>query len=122
MSGSATVRLEEGEYALVVGQEGGRMSVRIEGAEVSEAGAEDLPVPAVLVAALAERLLQDPDFHDEMLDWYEEHVEDDDEDDDEEGGGEEGGDEGEEDPEEDEDEEEPGKATPEPGRNGGGTR
>ena len=85
MSGSATVRLEEGEYALVVGQDGGRMSVRIEGAEVSEAEATDLPVPAVLVAALAERLLRDPDFHDEMLEWYEEHVGDEDEDDSEEG-------------------------------------
>lgn len=71
---ATTIALEEGEYALVIGQDGTRMSVRIEGAEDVGDEAEDLPVPAVLVAALAERLLEDPEFHDEMLDWYEEHV------------------------------------------------
>ena len=77
---AATIALEEGEYALVIGQDGTRMSVRIEGAEDVGADMEDLPVPAVLVAALAERLLEDPEFHDEMLDWYEEHVNDSDDD------------------------------------------
>ncbi len=86
---ATTIALEEGEYALVIGQDGTRMSVRIEGAEDVGAETEDLPVPAVLVAALAERLLEDPEFHDEMLDWYEEHVNEDDDEEDE--GGEDGG-------------------------------
>ena len=35
-----------------------------------------MPVPAALVAALAECLLHDPEFHDEMLEWYEQHLDD----------------------------------------------
>ena len=73
-----TIKVEEGEYALVIGQDESRMSVRIEGAEVDGDETGDLPVPAVLVAALAERLLRDPEFHDEMLEWYEENALDED--------------------------------------------
>jgi hypothetical protein len=79
-----TIALDAGEYALVIGQDGERMSVRTEGPEppVDENG--ELPVPAALVVALAERLLSDPDFHDEMLEWLEAHA--DDETDEDEGG------------------------------------
>ncbi len=73
MAATTKVELEEGEYALVIGQDGNRMSVRIEGSHIEEEG--DLPVPVVLVMALAQRLLNDPDFHDEMLEWYEDHDE-----------------------------------------------
>jgi len=78
MAETTKVELEPGEYALVVGQDDSRMSVRIEGANLEEE--DDMPVPVVLVMALAQRLLKDPDFHDEMLEWYEDHDDDDDED------------------------------------------
>ncbi len=74
---ATTIALEEGEYALIIGQDTERMSVRTEGAELLGDGAAELPIPASLVAALAERLLHDPEFHDAMLAWYEEHLEDD---------------------------------------------
>ena len=74
MAKATTVALEEGEYALVVGQDGERMSVRTEGAELEGDSAMDLPIPAALVAALAERLLHDPEFHDEILEWFAEHL------------------------------------------------
>jgi hypothetical protein len=75
---ATTIALEEGEYALIIGQDAERMSVRTEGAELIGDGAAELPIPAALVAALAERLLHDPEFHDEVLAWYEEHLEDED--------------------------------------------
>ncbi len=71
---ATTIALEEEEYALILGQDAERMSVRTEGAELLGDGDAELPVPAALVAALAERLLHDPEFHDEMLEWYEEHL------------------------------------------------
>jgi hypothetical protein len=71
-----TIALEEGEYALVIGQEGERMSVRTEGAELLGDEAGELPIPAALVAALAARLLHDPEFQDEVLEWFEQHLED----------------------------------------------
>ena len=76
-----TITLAEGEYALVVGQEGERMSVRTEGAALPDDEDQDLPIPAAIVAALAERLVHDPDFHDEVLEWIEEHLDDDEDDD-----------------------------------------
>ena len=75
---ASTITLLHGEYALVVGQDGSRMSVRVEGEHLDDE--DGLPVSVVLVTALARRLLEDPDFHDEMLEWYEEHDEEDDED------------------------------------------
>jgi len=66
--------LEQGEFALVIGQQGEHMSVRIASATQIPDDAPELPVPALLVAALARRLLEDPDFHDDMLDWYDAHA------------------------------------------------
>jgi hypothetical protein len=37
---------------------------------------EDITDAAEIVVALATRLLNDPEFHDEVLDWYHEHGED----------------------------------------------
>lgn len=71
-----TIVLEEGEYALIIGQDGSHMSVRTEGADLAGNGAAELPVPAALVAALAERLLTDPEFHDDVLEWFEAHLDD----------------------------------------------
>jgi hypothetical protein len=52
------------------------MSVRTEGAELLGDETTELPTPAALVAALAERLLRDSGFHDEVLAWFAAHLED----------------------------------------------
>lgn len=73
---ATTIALEEGEYALIIGQDAERMSVRTDGAELLGDEAEELPIPAALVAALADRLLHDPEFHDKVLEWHDEHLDD----------------------------------------------
>ncbi len=73
-----TIALEEGEYALIIGQDGDRMSVRTEGAALPDDDDAELPVPAALAAALAARLVNDPDFHDDVLEWVGEHLSDED--------------------------------------------
>ena len=70
-----SIELDKTEFALIVGEEDGEMSVRVVGgAELSD-DAEELPAPAEIVLALAMRLLRDPEFHDEVIDWYYEHQE-----------------------------------------------
>ena len=83
---SVTVDLDASEVALIVGEDDeGSMSVRIAaGSEVPE-DAGELPAAPEIVLALATRLLKDPEFHDEVLDWYYNNL-DEDEDDEEEGG------------------------------------
>jgi hypothetical protein len=67
------VDLEKSEVALIIGEEEGSMSVRVvAGSEVPE-DATEMPAAPEIVLALATRLLKDPDFHDEVLDWYYEH-------------------------------------------------
>jgi hypothetical protein len=79
-SDDVSVDLDKTEVALIIGEEDGAMSVRVQaGAEVPE-GAPELPAAQEIVLALAMRLLKDPDFHDEVLDWYYDHLDDDDED------------------------------------------
>lgn len=74
-----SLNLDTTEVALIVGEEDGKLSVRIAvGRELAE-GEEDIPEPHEIIAALATRLLKDPDFHEEMLDWYYEQAEDEDE-------------------------------------------
>ncbi len=71
-----SVELEANEFALIVGEEDGEMSVRVVGgAEISD-DAPEMPAPAEIILALAMRLLRDPEFHDEVLDWYYEHQDD----------------------------------------------
>jgi hypothetical protein len=71
--------------ALIVGEDGGSMSVRVVAASDVSTDATELAAAPEIVLALAMRLLKDPDFHDEVLDWYYEHRdEEDDEEDDEE--------------------------------------
>ena len=81
---TVSVDLDPSEVALIIGedQESG-MSVRVvAGSEVPN-GTTELPAAPEIVLALAMRLLKDPDFHDDVLDWYYEHQdEDDDEDED----------------------------------------
>ncbi len=62
--------LEPQEVALVVGEEGGEMTIRVQAGSGVPEEAEDLPAAAELVLALAMRLLKDPEFHDEVVDWY----------------------------------------------------
>jgi hypothetical protein len=77
-----TVDLDKTEVALIIGEEDGAMSVRVQaGAEVPE-GAPELPAAQEIVLALAMRLLKDPDFHDEVLDWYYDHLDEDDDEED----------------------------------------
>ena len=65
--------LESNEIALILGEEDGSMTVRVvAGADLSD-DAEEIPAAHELVLALAMRLLRDPAFHDEMLDWYDAH-------------------------------------------------
>ena len=78
---TVTVELDASEVALVIGEEDGAMSVRVvAGSEVPDCAAE-LPAAPEIVLALAMRLLKDPDFHDDVLDWYYEHQDEDDEED-----------------------------------------
>lgn len=80
---TVTVELDMTEVALVIGEEDGAMSVRVvAGSDVPD-GASELPAAPEIVLALAMRLLKDPDFHDDVLDWYYEHQDEDDEEEDE---------------------------------------
>lgn len=80
-----TIDLDPTEVALVIGEEDGSMSVRVvTGSDVPPDAAE-MPAAPEIVLALAMRLLKDPDFHDDVLDWYYEHQDDEDEDEEEEG-------------------------------------
>ncbi len=76
---STIVDLEKNEVALIIGEEEGSMSVRVVAATEVAEGATDIPAPQEITLALAMRLLKDPDFHDEVLDWYYEHQDDADE-------------------------------------------
>ena len=81
-----TVDLDRSEVALIIGEdEDSGLSVRVvAGSEVPD-GATDLPAAPEIVLALAMRLLKDPDFHDDVLDWYYEHQDEHDEDEEEPG-------------------------------------
>ncbi len=72
MSAESTlkVELEATEVALIIGEEDGSMSVRVVAGVEMPDDAEELPAAPEIVLALAMRLLKDPDFHDEVLEWY----------------------------------------------------
>jgi len=72
----ATVELEASEFALIVGEEDGEMSVRVVGGSDIDENVEEMPAAPEIVLALAMRLLKDPEFHDDVLDWYYEHQDD----------------------------------------------
>ena len=59
MPATKPITLDPNEFALIVGEEDGSMTVRVESStEPSEE--DELPEPAQLVVALAQRLLKDP--------------------------------------------------------------
>ena len=69
--GRRTVELDANEVALIVGEEDASMTVRVVPAtELAEDMAE-VPEPYEIAVALAMRLLEDPEFHDDVLEWYE---------------------------------------------------
>ena len=74
------IDLEPSEVALVIGEEDGSMTVRVVPARELPEGATDVPEPYGIAVALAMRLLNDPDFHDDVMEWYESQEEDEDED------------------------------------------
>ena len=67
------MELEPGECALVVGEDDGSITVRVLAAADVPTDGTDLSAAPEIVLALAKRLLKDPDFQDEVLDWYYEH-------------------------------------------------
>jgi len=83
MPNSRTVELDANEVALVVGEEDGSMTVRVVPATALPEGATEIPEPYEIAVALAMRLLNDPDFHDDVLEWYESQDDGEDDEDDE---------------------------------------
>jgi hypothetical protein len=68
---NTTIDLEPTEVALIIGEEEGSMTIRVVPARELEDGTTNVPEPHEIAIALAMRLLNDPDFHDSVLDWYE---------------------------------------------------
>ncbi len=68
---NTTIDLDPTEVALIIGEEDGSMTIRVVPARELEDGTTDVPEPHEIAIALAMRLLNDPDFHDSVLDWYE---------------------------------------------------
>lgn len=66
-----TIDLDPTEVALIIGEEEGSMTIRVVPARELADGTTDVPEPHEIAIALAMRLLNDPDFHDSVLEWYE---------------------------------------------------
>jgi len=75
-----TIDLDPTEVALIIGEEEGSMTIRVVPARELEDGTTDVPEPHEIAIALAMRLLNDPDFHDSVLEWYESQDDEEDED------------------------------------------
>jgi hypothetical protein len=67
---TTSITLEDNEVALIIGEEDGAMSVRVVSAAEIDEDAEDIGAAPEIVLALAMRLLKDPDFHDDVIEWY----------------------------------------------------
>lgn len=68
---TTSVDLDPSEVALILGEEDGSMTVRVvPSRELDNDEAEPTP-PLEIAIALAMRLLNDAEFHDSVLDWYE---------------------------------------------------
>ena len=77
---TTTIDLDPTEVALIIGEEEGSMTIRVVPARELADGTTDVPEPHEIAIALAMRLLNDPDFHDSVLEWYESQDADEDED------------------------------------------
>ncbi len=67
------VELEAGECALIVGEDDGAITVRVVASADTPTDGTDVAAAPEIVIALAKRLLIDPDFQDDVLDWYYDH-------------------------------------------------
>ena len=76
---NTTIDLDPTEVALIIGEEDGSMTIRVVPARELEDGTAEVPEPHEIAIALAMRLLNDPDFQDNVLEWYEGHDEDEEE-------------------------------------------
>ena len=65
-----SVDLDGNEVALIVGEDGPNMSVRVVPGHELPDDVDEVPPAHEIAIAIAMRLLRDPDFHEEMLDWY----------------------------------------------------
>lgn len=83
MPRTTSVDLDANEVALILGEEDGSMTVRVVPATELDEGAAEIPEPYEIAVALAMRLLNDPDFHDDVLEWYESQEDEDDDEDEE---------------------------------------
>lgn len=79
-SKATAIDLDPSEVALIVGEEDGSMTVRVVAAKELPEDSADTPEPHEIAIALAMRLLKDPEFHDEVLDWYYSQPDEDEED------------------------------------------
>ncbi len=67
---TTSVELDPTEVALVIGEEDGSMTIRVVPAREIDESVTDIPEPHEIAIALAMRLLKDPEFHDQVLEWY----------------------------------------------------
>ncbi len=74
---NTTIDLDPTEVALIIGEEDGSMTIRVVPARELEDGTAEVPEPHEIAIALAMRLLNDPEFHDSVLEWYEGQDDDD---------------------------------------------
>ena len=65
-----TIELDESEVALLLGEEDGEMTVRVLPALELQDDDAVVPEPYELAVALAMRLSEDPEFHEDVLEWY----------------------------------------------------
>ena len=74
------ITIGDDECAIVLAQDGESLVVRIETADEPDPadGSEEieLPMTKLLGLAIATRLTEDPDFMEEMLDWFDDYSED----------------------------------------------
>jgi hypothetical protein len=69
-SNTRSIDLDRSEVAIIVGEDGPNMSVRVVPGQDLPDDVEEVPPAHEIAIAIAMRLLRDPDFHEEMLDWY----------------------------------------------------
>ena len=69
-TGTVVSYFDGNEVALIVGEDGPNMSVRVVPGHELPDDVDEVPPAHEIAIAIAMRLLRDPDFHEEMLDWY----------------------------------------------------